>query len=121
MEEKQKNLDEKEDSRWVQDPEPEPEHPKEFVNIKWSEIGITVEGIYRKRKDDDEFGPTFFLDDKNGKIIYSIPGTTDLIRKLKDKKPGDILKIEYVSDEEIGKPSPLKKFRIYSWDSGGTP
>lgn len=111
----QNTIDEKEGSKWVQDPEPEPENPKEFVNIKWDKIGVIVEGIYRKKKVEEEFGTTFYLDDKNGEIIYSIPGTTDLIRKLKDKKPGDIIRIEYTSDENIGKPSPLKKFKISTW------
>lgn len=113
----QQNLEPKnEGSGWVQDPEPEPENPKSFVNIKWDKTGITVEGIYRKKKNDDTFdSTTFLLDDKNGEIIYSVPGTTDLIRKMKDKQPGDILKIEYTHDEDIGKPSPLKKFKIYSW------
>jgi len=118
MEKQQKNLDEKENegSGWIPDPEPEPENPKEFVNIKWEKPGVIVEGIFRKMKLDDNFdSTTFLLDDKNGEIIYSVPGTTDLIRKLKDKKPGDILKIEYTHDEDIGKPSPLKKFKISTW------
>ena len=124
MTEEQKNLDkdEKEEvkgSGWVRDPEPKPEKPKEFVNVKWHKIGITIEGIYTKKKVDDVYGTTFFLEDKKDQDkIYSVPGTTDLNRKMKNKKRGDILKIEYVYDEDIGKPSPLKKFRIYSWKRG---
>lgn len=111
----QTQIEDKESSGWVPDPEPSPEKPKEFVNIKWAEIGTVVEGIYRKKKVDEEFGTTFFLDAKDGEIIYSIPGTTDLVRKLKDKKQGDIIRIEYVGNEDIGKPSPLKKFKISTW------
>lgn len=111
---KQKSLDEK--GEWKPDPEPEPEKPKEFVNIKWDKIGNAVEGIYKSFKEDPKFGFTYFLEDKNGKIIYSVPGTADINIKMRSKNPGDILKIEYIDDEDIGKASPLKKFKFYTWD-----
>jgi len=117
MERKQQNLEEENEGiGWVVDPEPKPEHPKEFVNIKWDKTGIAVEGIYTKKRVDDIYGTTFFMEDKKDQdLIYSVPGTTDLLRKMKDKQPGDILKIECTHDEDIGKPSPLKKFKISTW------
>lgn len=112
----QQNLEQENASSWIPDPEPEPENPKEFVNIKWDKTGISVEGIYRKEKYDSTYDSvTFLLDDKDGENIYSIPGTTDLIRKMKDHAPGDIIRIEYTHDEDSGKPSPLKKFKISTW------
>ena len=111
MEAKQENIDKP--GGWVEDPEPEVESKKNFVNIKWDEIGKTVEGIYSKKREDATYGITYHLDDKDGITIYSVPGTTDLNFKMKDKKIGDLVKIEFVAEEDIGKPSNLKKFKTY--------
>ena len=114
MGEKQTNLS-NEGKGWIPDPEPKPE--TEITWVKWEEIGQTIEGVYEKLKENSKYKGklNIYITSKDG-MKYGAPVPYDLERKLENRETGELIKIEYTGDEDIGQPKPMKIFKVYHWE-----
>ena len=113
MEKEQTNL-ENEGKGWNPDPEPEPEN--EIIWIKWDEIGQAIEGTYEKIKENSKYKgkQNIYIKHKDGSL-YGAPVPYDLERKLEKRQLNELIKIEYIADEDVGQPKPMKIFKVYHW------
>lgn len=110
----QKNL-ENEGKGWVADPEPKTE--TEITWIKWDEIGQSIEGTYEKLKENSKYKGKLnvYVKNKDG-TLYGAPVPYDLERKLEERTVNELIKIEYIMDEDVGQPKPMKIFKVYHWE-----
>lgn len=93
--------------------------------VKFNAIGDTFVGVFLKWAEvPGKFGPQstwyFKTKDSAGKIVeMALSAPTDADKKLKKAalKPGWRVKIQYAADQDVGKASPMKIFKVWFDDA----
>lgn len=97
-------------------PAPEPAPIKQAVEVKWTRVGQSVEGILERRwETKEQFGTVqnYYLRGINGKRDHRFNGTRMLNDLLLRVQIPDSIRIEYVRDQPIrGKDYAKKIFRV---------
>lgn len=83
--------------------------------IKFNEFGQATVGIFTGYiEQDGKFGPQTVLNFNgvDGSEPFSLNANPDLKRKMKKLVPGNLVRVEYVDDLDVGKESPMKVFKV---------
>ena len=110
----QSSLEEKKGG-WVPDENPKVQSEIKFIHL---EKGDSVDGIYKKKKPNSKFPDNmiYYIEDKEGNQISGVSGSVDLDLWMEKRKEGELIKIECVGEEDVGKAKPMKKFKVYHWE-----
>ena len=113
----QESIDKK--GGWTVDEKPKSDNDKEFKGFIKLKEGESTEGILNSKKENQEYKGKmiYYIESGDGEEFWGINGTTDLDAWMKNKKLGDLLKIERKQDKDTGKGNPMQQYEVYHWES----
>lgn len=92
---------------------PAPEVIQPPVDVRWSEVGKVVEGVFdRSWEESTQWGTTRRYVVKGAKRSYNFPGTTRLNTLMRVVKQGDQIRVTYTGARELGGGKQMKEFTV---------